>query len=95
MITKSISPTILTKSVISRNWIFGFLAAMTALVFGFVLYQSGRHLKARYDRMKQLVRKKEKEIELLTDLWKINGSEIEWLEPISRGILECDFIRDF
>ena len=74
-----------TKTVISRNWLFGLLAAMTALIFGFVLYQSGRYVKARYDKMKQLVRKKEKEIELLTDLWKIDGSEIEWLEPINRG----------
>jgi len=65
---------------------FGLLAALTALVFGFILYRLGLFIKARYDQMKQLVRKKEKQIELLTDLWKIDVSEIEWLEPINRGI---------
>jgi len=59
---------------------------MTALVFGFLFYQSGRYVKARYDNMKRLVLKKDKEIELLTDLWKIDESEIEWIEPINRGI---------
>jgi len=67
---------------------FGLLAALTVFVFGFILYWLGLHLKARYDGMKQLVRKKDKQIELLTDLWKIDASEIEWLEPINRGILE-------
>jgi len=64
---------------------FGLLAAMTSLVFGFVLYRLGRYVKESYDDMKQLVKKKDQEIELLTDLWKIDESEIEWIEPISQG----------
>ena len=41
--------------------------------------------------MKKLVKNQEKEIELLTDLWKIDESEIEWLEPISRGTNKLRF----
>jgi len=61
---------------------------MTALVLCFVLYRIGKYLKERSDVMSQLVKKKEKEIELLTDLWKIDESEIEWLERVSQGKME-------
>jgi len=61
---------------------------MTSLVLGFILYRLGRFVKGKYDNMKLLVKKKEKEIELLTDLWKIDESEIEWIEPISRGSVD-------
>jgi len=66
---------------------FGLFAFMATLILGFIMYHLGRYVKLRYDSMKLLVKKQEKEIELLTDLWKIDESEIEWIEPISRGIL--------
>jgi len=69
--------------VISRNWLFGLLFVFTTLGIGSVLYKIVRE---RYDKIKQLVKSKEKEIELLTDLWKIDESEIEWLEHVSQGI---------
>jgi len=61
---------------------------MTALGVGSVLYKI---VKERYDKIKQLVKRKEKEIELLTDLWKIDESEIQWLEHISQGIFRFTF----
>jgi len=71
--------------VISRSWLFGLISSMAALIVSFGLYQVGSYVKKQYDRMKQMVKSKEKEIELLTDLWKIDESEIDWLEPVSRG----------
>jgi len=38
--------------------------------------------------MKLLVQERDKEIELLTDLWKIDDTEIEWIERVSQGIAE-------
>jgi len=65
---------------------------MTSLVVGFCLYRIGRFMKGRYDGMKQMIKIKEKEIELLTDLWKIDESEIDWLERINQGrvVFLCD-----
>jgi len=69
---------------------FGLLAATTALIFGFILYHLGQYVKSRYDGMQRLVKKREKEIELLTELWKIDESEIEWIEPVSQGIVKLN-----
>jgi len=68
--------------VISGDWLFGILLTMTAVFVLLILYKIG---KARYDRIQRLVKTKEKEIELLTDLWKIDESEIEWLDHVSQG----------
>jgi len=80
--------------VISRKWLFGVLTALVALFITFILYWLGLHVKRSYNRMKTLVSEKEKEIELLTDLWKIDEAEIEWIAPISQGRLgimdRCD-----
>jgi len=72
--------------VISRKWSFGIFAALLAILVTIILYRAGQYLKRIHNNMKLLVKEREKEIELLTDLWKIDETEIEWVEHISQGI---------
>jgi len=73
------------NQVISRTWLFGLFTALLAIVVTIILYQLGWYVIRRYNRMKLLVQEREREIELLTDLWKIDETEIEWIEHISQG----------
>jgi len=77
--------------VFSRNWVFAFIAVLFALVLGYLLFKTTTFVYMKYQSMRELVKKKEKEIELLTDLWKIDEAEIEWIEPVSRGKIDRFF----